>query len=405
MRGGGRLVGGSGGLGRDQVPHVEVDVVEGLVVVVGVVRRHMPNTGGDAPHCLDVRLWGRPASRPSPCALPFPFCPRAPPCLTLGAYITFPPPASRPPPGPYTLARAHSLRVAVRPVSRVPTSVTHALARSPDARVSAVSLPVSFAVPPLAAGALARLVRPTAVRLGALPVSLCLSPGAAARVRVFLVPLLLPCAVPCVPPPAARALACSVCLPSPAAARLGALPVALPLSLPCAPWPVPCFRPWALLLLPSTPLSAPPVAGNLPRPCAAAPLLNHAPGIPLPQQLRQPDDRRRTLERQGADGLWPPLGEGGLWGVRLGGAGASVAGLGVGAVIGALPASRCGCGGSRRGARGLPGAHPPRQRRAGGRGEAVQGRGLSSVRIRGLPLGRGGRGRATKAPDHDPVSS
>ena len=49
MRLGGRLVGGSGGLGGDQVPHVGVDVVEvGVVVVVvvvamvvvNVVRRH-----------------------------------------------------------------------------------------------------------------------------------------------------------------------------------------------------------------------------------------------------------------------------------------------------------------------------------------------------------------------------
>ena len=100
MRVGGRLVGGSGGLGGDQVPHVGVDVVEGLVVVVGVVRRHMLDTGGDAPYRLDVRLRGHPAPRPSPCALPFPFCPRAPPCLSLGAYVTLPPLAPGPPPGP-----------------------------------------------------------------------------------------------------------------------------------------------------------------------------------------------------------------------------------------------------------------------------------------------------------------
>ena len=91
-------------------------------------------------------------------------------------------------------------------MSRVRTSVTRALARSVDARDPPVSLPVSLAVPPLAASALARPVRPTAAGLGALPVSLRPSPGAAARARVFPVPLPLPCAVPCVPPPAARAL-------------------------------------------------------------------------------------------------------------------------------------------------------------------------------------------------------
>ena len=84
MRVGGRLVGGSGGLGGDQVPQVRFDFLEGLVVVVGVVHRHMLDTGGDAPYCLD-------APRPPPCALPLPPCPRAPPCLFSGAYVTLPP--------------------------------------------------------------------------------------------------------------------------------------------------------------------------------------------------------------------------------------------------------------------------------------------------------------------------
>ena len=44
--GGGPAGAGVGGVGGDQVPHVGVDVVEGLVVVVGVVRRHMLDTGG-----------------------------------------------------------------------------------------------------------------------------------------------------------------------------------------------------------------------------------------------------------------------------------------------------------------------------------------------------------------------
>ena len=100
MRVQGPLVGGSGGLGGGQVPHVGVLDVEGLVVVVGVVRRHMLDDGGDAPYRLEVRLRVCPAPRPSPCALPFASYPRAPPCLSPGAYVTLPPLATRPPPGP-----------------------------------------------------------------------------------------------------------------------------------------------------------------------------------------------------------------------------------------------------------------------------------------------------------------
>ena len=69
-------------------------------MVVGVVRRHLLDTGGDAPYSLDVRLQGRPAPRPSPCALPFPSCPSAPPRLSPGAYVTLPPLIPGPSPGP-----------------------------------------------------------------------------------------------------------------------------------------------------------------------------------------------------------------------------------------------------------------------------------------------------------------
>ena len=69
------------------------------MVVLGVVRRHTLDTGGDAPYRLDLRLRGRPAPRPSPCALPFPSYPRAPPCLSPMAYITLPPLAPGPPAG------------------------------------------------------------------------------------------------------------------------------------------------------------------------------------------------------------------------------------------------------------------------------------------------------------------
>ena len=64
---------GSGGLGGDEVPRVGVHVVEVgvvMVVVVGVVRRHLLDAGGDAPHRLDAGLRGRPAPGPPPSALP-----------------------------------------------------------------------------------------------------------------------------------------------------------------------------------------------------------------------------------------------------------------------------------------------------------------------------------------------
>ena len=64
--------GDPGGLGGDQYPHVGANVVDGLVVVVGVVRRHLLDTRGDAPPRLDVRLRGRPAPLPLSRALPYP---------------------------------------------------------------------------------------------------------------------------------------------------------------------------------------------------------------------------------------------------------------------------------------------------------------------------------------------
>ena len=61
-----------------------------------------------------------------------------------------------------------------------------------------------------------------------------------------------------------------------------------------------------------------------------------------------------------------------------------VAGVGVGAVLGALPALRCGCGGPRRGALGPRGVRPPRPQRAGG--SSVTSRGSGAAR-RGRSLG------------------
>ena len=169
------------------------------------------------------------------------------------------------------------------------------------------------------------------------------------------VPVLPRCRWPWCP---ARVLALSLCvwaLVSPLRPSLGAPPVA--------------FRP-------SPPV---PAAGTLPCLCAVSSLLNHAPGVSLPPQLRQHDAWRRRTGRRGADGPRLSLGEGSLGLVRLEVAGVGVPGLGVGAVRGALSALRRGFGGSQRGARGPPGARPLCLWRAGCRGAASWGRGRSSL--------------------------
>ena len=232
--GGGQLVGRPGGLGGDQVPHVLVDVVDGLVLVVGVVRRHLLDTRRDAPHRLDVRLRGHPAPLPVSRALPYSPRPRAPSCLPSGAHVTLSLPGSGPPPCPKPLVLARSLPSALWPVSRVPTSVTRALAFSAGSCILPVPLPVSLAVPcvpPSAARALAGpvcLSSPAAAGPSALPVPLpsliaaCAlarpfrpSPGAAACACVLPVPLPVSFGVSSVPWSAARALARPLCLPPP----------------------------------------------------------------------------------------------------------------------------------------------------------------------------------------------
>ena len=128
----------------------------------------------------------------------------------------------------------------------------------------------------------------------------CVSPlSAAAGARVLPVPLPVPCAVPCVPPSAARALACPVYLSSPAAAGPGGLPVSLPsvlavCALVCPPRP--SFGAPTVAFRPSPRV---PAAGTLPRSFAVPPLLDHAPGVSLPLHLRQRDAWRRTLWRRG----------------------------------------------------------------------------------------------------------
>ena len=70
-RRGGWLMLGLWGLGGDELAGAGVDVLEVLVVPV-VVRRHLLDAGGDAPHRLHVWLRGRPAPRPPPFGPPPP---------------------------------------------------------------------------------------------------------------------------------------------------------------------------------------------------------------------------------------------------------------------------------------------------------------------------------------------
>ena len=339
-----------GGLGGDEVTGVGVDVVEAgmvVLVVVGVVRRHFLDARGDAPHLLHVWPRGRLAPRPPPFAPPSPLGSCALP-LALGSL-----------PGPYTIV----------PLSTpwVPPPLSCALACTAGARILPVPVSMPLAAPTLADRALLHSMRSVAACLGALP----------APLRVPPVPLSFPCSLPRVVPSAARTL------PPSAAAGLGTVPAPSPSLLAVCALPCPlrvslCTPPVA-----SCPPLRAPVAGTLPRLCAVPPLPDHAPGVLLPPQLRQPDAWRRTLGRRGADVQRPPRGEGGFWGERLQGAGVAVASVGVGAVLRALPATRCGCGGSRLGAQGPRGVRPPRSRHAGGpgrgRGAARRGRGLNSL--------------------------
>ena len=236
------------------------------------------------------------------------------------------------------------------------SSVTRVLARTADARVLPVSLPMSLAVSPFADRTPLRPMRPVAARFGALITSLHPSWGAAARARALPVPLPFPCAVSRVASSAARAL------PPSAAAGLGALPVPLPWLLGACALACPLRSSLGAPPVASRSGLRAPVTGTLPRLRAVPSLPDHAPGVLLRPQLRQCDARRRTRGRRGAYGPRPPLREGGLGGIRLWGASRGVAGVGVGAVLGAPPAPCCGCGGPRRDIGARAGAAP----RAGG---------------------------------------
>ena len=285
----------------------------------------------------------RPALPPGlPCpVLPVPGGPRSPcPC----SWAPFRPP-----------------RLCTLPVPWVPPPVTHVLAYTAGACGRPVPVPL-----PLAAPALAHRPSLRSMHLGALP----------APLRALPVPWPLPGSLPCVTPSAARALSPS------AAAGLGAPSVFAPLLLAACALAHSLRVPLGTSPVASCPPLRAPVAGTQPCPCAVPSFLHHVPGVQLPLQLRQRDARRRALGCRGADVPRPPRGDG-LGAERLGGAGVAVGGVGVGAVLRALRAHFCCCGGRRRGARGPCGVRPLLLWRAGGRGVANRGGGAA----------RRGRGR------------
>ena len=210
-----------------------------VVVLVGVVRRHLLDAGGDAPHRLHVRLRGRPARRIPPFDPPSPPGSHAPSHLSLGARGALAL-ALGPPSGPHTSVPL--------PVPWVPRPVTHALACLLAHRPSLPSM-----------------------HLGALPPPL----------RARPMPWPLPGSLPCVAPSAARALSPS------AAAGLGAPSVFAPLLLAACALARSLRVPLGTSPVASCLLLRAPVAGTQLCLRAVPSSLDHAPGVPLPLQLRQ----------------------------------------------------------------------------------------------------------------------
>ena len=219
-----------------------------VVVEVGVVRRHLLDARGDAPHRLHVRLWWCPAPRPSPFAPPSPRGSRARSCLPPGAHgaLAF---ALVSLPGPRSFVSLST--------PWVPPTVACALART--ACILPVPVPMLLGAPTLVDRALLHSMRSLAVPL-----------------RVLPVPLPFPCSLSRDVPSAACALSLSAAaglgtLPTPSPSLLAACAQACPLRLSLGTPPV-ASRP---------PLRAP-VAGTLPRLRAVPPLPDHAPGVLLP---------------------------------------------------------------------------------------------------------------------------
>ena len=131
---------GAWGLGGDELAGVWIDVVEvvvGVVVAVGVVRRHLLDAGGDAPHRLHVRLRGSSAPRCTPSGPPSPKGSHALSRLSLGARGA--------------LALALGPLSGPLPVRRGPPPVPHALARPLGHRPSPRSLHLGSLPAPLRA--------------------------------------------------------------------------------------------------------------------------------------------------------------------------------------------------------------------------------------------------------------
>ena len=225
-------------------------------VVVGVVRRHLLDAGGDAPHRLHVRLQGRPAPRPPPFAPPSPRGSRAPSCLSPGNH------------GALALALGSLCAPhAFVPLSapRVPPPVTCALACTAGTHILLVPVSMPLAEPRLADRAPLLSMRLVAARIGAL----------LAPLRVLPVPLPFPRSLSRVVPSAARALSPS------AAAGLGTLPTPSPLLLAACPQPCPLRLSLGTPPVASCPPLRAPVAGTLPCLRAVPPPGSRA-GRPVP---------------------------------------------------------------------------------------------------------------------------
>ena len=209
-----------------------------------------------------------------------------------------------PPPAPLSSTRPPPR--APNAPSRLPLGARGALALAlgpPSGPHASVPLPVPW-VPPPVTHALACLLahRPSlrSMHLGALP----------APLRALPVPWPLPGSLPCVAPSAARALSPS------AAAGLGAPSVFAPLLLAACALARSLRVPLGTSPVASCPPLRAPMAGTQLCLRAVPSFLDHAPGVPLPLQLRQRDAWRRALGRRGADVPRPPRGEG-LGGERL----------------------------------------------------------------------------------------
>ena len=302
----------------------------------GTVGRHLLDAGGDAPHCLDLRLRG--FSSPllcGRCPLPFPSPPAPglrPPCLRWPA---FPPPLLAPGclPAPGPVAPARPL-----PPAALPMSLT--VPRIPSASARALVFPVRLP-PPRCRLCLCPSRAPAPVRCCSRP-DLSLVPAPPGCLLSLCRSLALALLLRLVPP-------FYGCLPSPAL-YLCTLPLA------------PSHR---CLLRVQPPLVL---------------CLDHA-----TMQLQQRDVHRRAFGRGGGNGPWPPFGECGLGRVRLGEAHVGVAGLDLQALLGALAALRCGCRGPGRLAQradlGPRWAGPARRRRTWGRGAVRWGGGSGPLRL------------------------